>query len=148
MNINVFQGPTLKTEAAVKEQSPKGTPAVPKLKATDTKEADSDDMGFSVPKLVTSGHDVACSGKLPSDDEEKPAVVKVEPEEVVEVKALDEAFLSAGVKSSFGADASVLERAQHVCQCREMKVVGTVRKEGFNKGRKFFTCPKKLQPGP
>ena len=25
-------------------------------------------------------------------------------------------------------------------------MVGTVRKESFNKGRKFFTCPKKLQP--
>ena len=39
-----------------------------------------------VQKLVTSEHDNAFLGKMPLEDEEKSAVIKVEPEEVVEVK--------------------------------------------------------------
>jgi len=99
-----------------------------------------------VHKLMTSEHDGASCGMMPSDNEEKRAVVKAELEEVVEVKALNEAFSSAGVKYKVDSNASVLELAQNVCQCGEAKKVGTVRKESGNKGRKFFTCPKKLQP--
>jgi len=104
-----------------------------------------------VQKLVTSEHDDAFLNKMPLLDEEKSTVVKVELEDVEAVKTAfegvnEKACLSAGVKSSVGADASVLEHAQNVCQCGEMKKVGTVRKESGNKGRKFFTCPKKLQP--
>ena len=41
---------------------------------------------------------------------------------------------------------SVLESGVHViCQCGQVKVVRCVRKESANKGRKFFSCPKKLQ---
>merc|ERR1719495_1334103 len=41
---------------------------------------------------------------------------------------------------------SVLEAGVHViCQCGQVKVVRCVRKESANKGRKFFSCPKKLQ---
>ena len=33
-----------------------------------------------------------------------------------------------------------------ICQCGQRKVVRSVRKESANKGREFFSCPKKLQP--
>jgi len=33
-----------------------------------------------------------------------------------------------------------------ICQCGQGKVVRSVRKESANKGREFFSCPKKLQP--
>jgi len=92
-----------------------------------------------VQKLVSSEHDDALIGKMPLEEEEKRDVVKVELEEAEQVKTAYE-----GVNEK--ADASILELAQNLCQCGEVKKVGTVRKESGNKGRKFFTCPKKLQP--
>jgi len=91
------------------------------------------------------------SGISPSKDEGKGAMVKVEHEEVVEVEAADEirsvkASPFAEAKSAFGADASVVEIADVVCQCGLVKIVRTVNKKSENKGRAFFTCPKKLKP--
>merc|ERR1712013_950362 len=37
------------------------------------------------------------------------------------------------------------ESVHVICQCGQVKVVRCVRKESANKGRKFFSCPKKLQ---
>ena len=37
------------------------------------------------------------------------------------------------------------EKVHVICQCGQVKVVRYVRKESANKGRKFFSCPKKLQ---
>ena len=102
-------------------------------------------------RQVTIEHDGASHIETPLMCEEEDTMVKVELQEVVDVKAVDKnesekAGLWGGLKSSVGADASVLEVAQNVCQCGQVKVVRTVRKESGNKGRKFFTCPKKLQP--
>ena len=100
---------------------------------------------------VTSAHDFASHGKMLSEDEEEGAMMKVEIEEVVEVEAVEEvgsekASPFAGAKSSFGADAGVVDIAEIVCQCGLVKIVRTVKKESGNKGRKFFTCPKQLKP--
>ena len=64
----------------------------------------------------------------------------------VKVRAT-EACLTAGAKSFVEAEAIDLESVQNICQCGQVKVVRTVmKKESENEGRKFFTCPKKLQP--
>ena len=93
---------------------------------------------------VTSEQDSASHGKMPLEDKEKGALVKVELEEVVKVEAAEEMGSEkfAGAKSSFG----VVESAEIVCQCGLVKIVKMVKKESGNKGRKFFTCPKELKP--
>ena len=87
-------------------------------------------------------HQRASPGKMPSQDKEKGPMVKVDLEEVVEDK--DE--IGNEVKFSIGANTGVVEIAEIVCQCGMLKTVRTVKKESGNKGRKFFTCPKKLKP--
>ena len=64
----------------------------------------------------------------------------------VKVRAT-EACLTAGAKSFVEAEAIDLKSVQNICLCGQVKVVRTVmKKESENEGRKFFTCPKKLQP--
>jgi len=52
---------------------------------------------------------------------------------------------AAGDNLSSVLESGDAEKVHVICQCGQVKVVRCVRKESANKGRKFFSCPKKLQ---
>ena len=52
---------------------------------------------------------------------------------------------AAGNNLSSVLESGDAEKVHVICQCGQVKVVRCVRKESANKGRKFFSCPKKLQ---